>query len=63
MMNRSARPYGNNTGSGDLVVPGGYSVRKRVPTVERVLRSCGCREQTMLKKGGCPVIIDDSREL
>ena len=39
--------------------PGGYSVWKRVPTVDRVLRSCGCREQTMLKKGGCPVIIDD----
>ena len=42
---------------------GGYSVWKRVPTVDRVLLSCGCREQTMLKKGGCPVIIDDYREL
>ena len=25
--------------------------------------SWGCREQTMLKKGGCPVIIGDYREL
>ena len=41
----------------------GYSVWKRVLTVDRVLRSCGCREQTMLKKGGCPVIINDYWEL
>ena len=31
--------------------------------MDRVPRSCGCREQTMLKKGGCPVIIYDYREL
>ena len=31
--------------------------------MDRVLQRCGCREQTMLKKGGCPVIIDDYREL
>ena len=43
--------------------PGGYSVWKRVPTVDRMSRSCGCLEQTMLKKGGCPVIISDYREL
>ena len=42
---------------------GGYSVWKRVPTVDRVPRSCGCRGQTMQKKGGCPVIIDGYREL
>ena len=31
--------------------------------MSRVPRVCGCREQTMLKKGGCPVIIDGYREL
>ena len=31
--------------------------------MDRVPRSCGCREQTMLKKGGCPIIIDYYREL
>ena len=49
-----------------VVLPGGgggYSVWKRVPTVDQVLRSCGCCEQTMLKKGGGPVIKDDYREL
>ena len=45
------------------ILPEGYPVWKRVPTVDRVLRSCGCCKQTMLKKGGCPVIIDDYREL
>ena len=42
---------------------GGTRSGKRVPTVDPMPRSCGCREQTMLKKGGCPVIIDDYREL
>ena len=31
--------------------------------MDRVLQSCGCPEKTMLKKGGCPVVIDDYREL
>ena len=31
--------------------------------MDRVPRSCGCREQIMLKKGGCPVIMNDYREL
>ena len=31
--------------------------------MDRVPWSCGCREQTMLKKGGCPVIMDDYKEL
>ena len=31
--------------------------------MDRMLRSCACRELTMLKKGGCPVIINDYRKL
>ena len=31
--------------------------------MDRMLSSCGCLEQTMLKKGGCPVFINDYREL
>ena len=49
-------------GGGGVVSPGGYLVCKRVLTVDRMPRNCGCREQTILKKGGCPVIINDNRE-
>ena len=31
--------------------------------MDQVPRSCGCREQTMLKKGSCPVILDAYKEL
>ena len=31
--------------------------------MDQVPQSCGCHELTILKKGDCPVIIDDYREL
>ena len=31
--------------------------------MDQMPQSCGCGEQTILKKGGCPVIINDYREL
>ena len=31
--------------------------------MDRMLRSSGCRGQTMLKRRGCPVIVNDYREL
>ena len=43
--------------------PGGYSVQKRVLTVARLPRSCGYREQKLLKSRGCPVIMNVHREL
>ena len=42
---------------------GGVLGLEKGKTVDRMLRSCGCREQTMLKMGGCPVITNDYREL
>ena len=45
-----------------LVIPGEGGGGTRSGKGYR-LWSCGCREQTMLKMLGCPVIIDDSREL
>ena len=39
----------------------GYSVWKTDCGLNAA--SCGCPEQTMLKKGGCPVIINDYSEL
>ena len=52
------------SGMGGYVLgDGGDSVWKGVLTAFRMLRSCGCCEPTMLKKGGCPVIINAHKEL
>ena len=36
---------------------------ERVPTVDRLPWSCGCREQKLLKRRGYPVIVNVLREL
>ena len=41
--------------------PGGYLVWKRVPTVVRPHKSCGCRKLPRLKEGGCQIIISSQR--
>ena len=40
---------------------GGYLVWKRVPTVVRPRKSCGCRKVQRLKMGGCQIITSSKR--
>ena len=41
---------------------GGLLSLKKGPNVARLLRSCGCREQRLQKRWGCPVIVNVHRE-
>ena len=42
---------------------GGVLRLEKVPTAARLPQSCGCCEQTLIKRRGCPVVINAHREL